>query len=293
MNVKYLLAILLLFSSQLTIAQLLDKLKQRAQERGMETRELSYDSTAYDSDAEVYEDERVIRSAHDFYDKDVIMALYKENILIQTAYFDEETIAMRTEQVGNPHPIYHDDSGKIYAYNGDEDQYETMTLLPSSSMGFMTAGMTTQFYKLPHEPYFNALKALDALGSGLNFLVLEMAFIYNPNHFRNNDYYIEKIVSCNGTNNCVKFIYDDPEYEGSYIQFDDQDRLDELYINSNNPKAQENPTGKFVFDYKPCSVKLPKAVERSMVPGPLGKILPLEKGLEPWKYNKADKQKNN
>lgn len=274
-------------------AQLLDKLKQRAKERGMETRKVSYDSTAYDPNAVVYEEELVIKSANDFYNKDVVMLLYNNGTLMQTSYFDAETMSMRTEQVGNPHSFYHDDSGRFYAFNSEKGHYETMKLAPSSTMGFMTAGMTTQFYKIPHEPYFNALKALDAIGSGLNFLVLEMAFIYEANHFRNNDYYIERMVACNGSNKCVRFSYNDPEYNGSYIQFDDQDRINELYIISSSSQAQNNPTGKFVFTYKDCSVQIPNAVEQSAIPGPLGKILPIEKGLEPWKYNKTDKQKNN
>jgi hypothetical protein len=69
----------------------------------------------------------------------------------------------------------------------------------------------------------------------------------------------------------------------------------ELYVNSTDPAFDDgkNPTGKFVYRYDECSVRLPDAVEQSMIPGPLGKILPLEKGLEPWKYNKKDKKKDN
>lgn len=291
------LTLLFLFYGINTNAQLFDKLKQRAKEKGMETsNEVKYDSTAYDPNMDMDDDEDfeelVINSPEEFFNKDVVMALYGNNgLLTQTSFFDADVIAMRTKMTNNPNSVYHDGEGKVYAFNDDEGRYESMKLLPSSSMGFMTAGMTTQIYKLPQTPYFNAYKALEKIGSGLNFLILEIAFIYKPIHFKD-DYYIPEKVSCNGSNDCIRFNYNDPEYPGSYIQFDEQDRLNELFINSTNGAFKDNPTGKFAFSYKNCTVELPDAVELSMVPGPLGKIFNLEKGLEPWKHNKKDKQKN-
>jgi hypothetical protein len=287
-----LLTLCFCMASWSTNAQLLEKLKQRAEEKGLETREVSYDSTENEKNRTYTEGEDFsIKNVKEFFNKDVIMALYNDGILVQTAFFDAEVIAMRTERVNNPNPIYHDDKGKFYAYNNDEGYYETMKLLPTSSMGFLTAGITTQAYKLPQEPYFDAYAALEDMGSGLNFLILELAFIYKPMHFEDDDSYTPKSVTCNGSNTCIRFNYNFPDYPGSYIQFDDQGRLNELYINSTNPRFEDEPKGKFVFTYKECIVKLPDAVEQSMVPGPLGKIFDLEKGLEPWKHNKKDKKK--
>jgi len=257
---------------------------------------VKYDSTAYDPNMEMDDDdepeELKLNSASEFYNKDVVMALYDQNgLLTQTSFFDKDVIAMRTESETNPKPIYHDSKGKFYAYNDDEGQYETMALLPSASMGFMVAGMTTQMYKLPQTPYFNALKALEDVGSGLNFIVLEMAFIYQPKHFENNDWYKPSTVNCGG-NTCVKFSYTDPEYAGSYILFDVREQLREFNIVSSKSVFENNPAGKFVFSYKPVTVELPDAVELSIVPGPLGEIFDLNKGLEPWKHNKKDKQKD-
>jgi len=281
-------------------AQLLDKLKQRADERGMETsQEVKYDSTAYDpnmvtDDEDEYEDLE-INSPEEFFNKDVVMALYNEKgVLVQTSYFDKEVIAMRTESETILHPIYHDRTGKFYAFDDEEGQYKNMSLLPASSMGFMTAGMTTQAYKLPPTPYYQAFEALSKLDIAMNFLILEMAFIYEPKHFEKNDLYKQSEVSCGG-NICTRFDYNDAEYIGSYIQFDLRGRLRELNIISTNSQFADdskNNSGKFVFSYKPVTVKLPDAVEQSMIPGPLGKILPIEKGLEPWKHNKKDEQKN-
>jgi len=278
-------------------AQLLEKLKERAKEKGLETREVSYDTSANEANRNRSneDEELVINSPQDFFDKDVVMALYNaKGQLVQTSYFDAESIAMRTETVVKRKPIYHDSKGKFYAYNEDKRYYETMALLPASSMGFMTAGMTTQVYKLPQQPYFEAFGALSKMDIGLNFLVLEMAFIYKPEHFEDDDNYTLQNITFPDV--CKRFNYNDPEYEGSYIQFDNKGRLVEFYINSTNTQFgqdDKNPSGKFVYTYKECDVQLPEAVEQSMIPGPLGKLIPLEKGLEPWKHNKKDKQKNN
>jgi hypothetical protein len=299
MKLKSILLITALFISGINVeAQLLEKLKERAKEKGLETREVSLDTTdnAKNRTTSFEEEELVIKSAKDFFTRDVVMALYNaQGQLVQTSYFDDETIAMRTEQVDGPNPIYHDDKGKFYAYDIDEGQYKTIKLLPSSSMGFMMAGMTTQAYKLPSEPYFEAFQALEKINSGLNFIVLEMAFIYKPIHFEDDENYTPQKVVCNGSNNCIRFNYTDPEYTGSYIQFDTQGKLREFNLITTNTQFSEdgkNSSGKFVFSYKPCTVKLPDAIEQSMIPGPLGKMLNLERGLEPWKHNKKDKKKN-
>ena len=158
----------------------------------------------------------------------------------------------------------------------------------------MTASMIPKAYKLPPEPYLDAYEKLEEKDITLNFLLLEMAFIYKPGDFEDDSYYIPSKTRCNNSENCTKFKYNDPEYPGSYIQFDDQGRLSELYIHTTNPevKKEDHPTGKFVYTYQKVSVKLPDAVEKSMLPGPL-KMLNLERGLEPWKYNEKDKKEDN
>jgi hypothetical protein len=224
------------------------------------------------------------------------MALYnKEGKLIQTSFFDADLIAMRTVQVINPNPIYHDKKGMFYGYNDNEGRYEKMSILPASSMGFMMAGMTTSVYKLPPEPYYEAFTFLSEKDIALNFIVLELAFIYKPQHFMDDDLYSPENVTCNGIEKCVRFNYTDSQYEGSYIQFDAKGRLVEFNINSTSTQFSDdtkNSSGKFVYSYQECHVELPDAVEQSMIPGPLGKMLNLERGLEPAKHNKKDKQKN-
>jgi len=155
--------------------------------------------------------------------------------------------------------------------------------------------MIPQAYKLPSEPYLDAFGKLEEKDISLNFLILELAFIYKPGDFKNDPYYISSRTRWNNSDSCIKFSYNDPEYPGSYIVFDKNGRLTELYINTIRPdvKEEDHPTGKFVYTYQNVNVKLPDAKEQSMIPGPFGEMLNLERGLEPWKHNKKDKKKNN
>ncbi|WP_411768902.1 hypothetical protein [Winogradskyella sp. A3E31] len=279
-------------------AQLLDKLKERAKEKGLKTREVSFDSTDNEKNrnASSGKEELVINSAKDFFTTDVIMQLYHEtDAVVHTQYFDAESIAMRTEIPGNREkPLYQDRQNYIYGYNDEIEQYEKRTLASSGMMGFMMAGMIPQYYKLPPKPYLEAFTVLEEKGITISFLILELAFIYKPSHFENDPYYTLSKTKCNNSASCIKYTYNDPEYPGSYILFNAKGKLAELYINTTNPKIKEedHPTGKFVYTYEDVNVKLPDAVEKSLMPGPLGKLIPLEKGLEPWKHNKKKKQKN-
>lgn len=299
MNTKLILITLILTGSSYNLhAQLLDKLKERTKEKGLKTQEVSYDKDANEANKNSSSEgeEMLINSAKDFYNTDVIMKLYYEtNNIIHTQYFDADVIAMRTE-LPDPtkKPLFHDSKGFIYAYNEKIGSYEKSKLLSSGGIGFMTANMIPQAYKLPPEPYLDAFGKLQEKDITLNFLVLEMAFIYKPGHFEDDSHYTVSKTKCNSSNNCTKFIYNDPEYPGSYILFDDQKRLSKLYVNTirTDVKKEDHPIGEFVYLYKECNVKLPDAIEQSMIPGPFGKMLNLERGLEPWKHNKKDNQKN-
>ncbi|MBT8287593.1 MAG: hypothetical protein KJO00_06215 [Bacteroidia bacterium] len=285
--------LVLLFTGFHAEAQLLEKLKKRAQEKGLETREVSYDSAENAKNRLYSEGEELeINTARDFFTTDVEMKMYYEtDEVIRTQFFDAEAIAMRTEGVaGQIKPMFHDSEGYFYAFNPDVGGYEKNKLLSSGMMGFMTAGMIPKFYKLPAEPYLDAFKALEEKEITLNFLILELAFIYKKDHFEDDEYYIAENVTCNGSNNCLRFKYNDPEYPGSYIQFDDKGRLAELYVNTINPMPEEeHPTGRFIYTYNPVSVNLPDAVE--IKSNPFGDMIDLNKGLEPWRHNKKDNKK--
>jgi hypothetical protein len=197
-SIPILLTLTLVFSYQLTQAQLLDKLKLCAKEKDFETLEVAYSSTAYNKDKGHSDDEEVIiNSSQEFYTNYVVKDLYnKDGQLVQTSFFDAEAIAMCTEQAGQKNSIYHDHKGYIYAYYDQTAGYKKVNLLPASSMGFMTAGLTTQVFKLPQGPYFEDFEALSEKDIALNFLVLEMAFVYKLDHFENGHNYRLQNVPC-------------------------------------------------------------------------------------------------
>ncbi len=68
---------------------------------------------------------------------------------IQTQFFDADVIAMRVESGTQLKPLYLDSKGFMYAFNEKDGHYEKASIVPSSSMGFMMAGMIPQAYKLP------------------------------------------------------------------------------------------------------------------------------------------------
>lgn len=297
MKIKLIITLFIIGLGLKPQAQILDKLKERAKEKGLETREVAYDTTAIEINKSTAVDGAglSINSAKDFFTSDLIMTMFDENgNYIQTQFFDANTLAMRVESEMHIKPVFQDSDGMMYVYNTSEGSYEKASILPSSSMGFMMAGMIPQAYQLPPELYLDAFSALQELNISISYLILELAFIYKPQHFEGSDYYIPAEVSCNSSNKCIRFNYNDPNYDGSYIEFDDKGRITELYINAIKPTiGEESSSGKFIYSYQDCSVKLPEnAVERSMIPGPLGKMLNLERGLEPWKHNKKDKPKN-
>ena len=298
-NRIYIIFIPLLFIGLHAEAQLLDKLKKRADEKGLATREKSIDTSenAKNRMAPGENAELVINTAKDFFTNDVVMKLYyKTNDVIHIQYFDADIVAMRTEMPDPAKkPLFHDSKGYAYAYNEKTLGYEKSKLMSSGMMGFMTAGLIPQYYKLPPGPYLEAFEKLEKNDLSLNFLILELAFIYKPDDFEVDPYYKPSRTRWNNFDSCIKFSYDDPEYPGSYIVFDKNGRLVELYINTIRPdiKEEDHPTGKFVYTYQDVNVKLPAAKEQSMIPGPFGEMLNFEKGLEPWKHNKKDKKKNN
>ena len=112
---------------------------------------------------------------------------------------------MRTELPDDSEkPLFQDRKGFIYGYDDIEGQYEKRTLASSGMMGFMMAGLIPQVYKLPSEPYLEAFQALENMEIATSFMLIELAFIYKPRHFEDNDYYSPSKTTCNGSNNCTK-----------------------------------------------------------------------------------------
>jgi len=151
-------------------------------------------------------------------------------------------------------------AGYHYGYNEQEERWEKTGLMRTDAMAFMMPSVSISLLKLPPEPMLDASTRFKEQGLNMNtFLMVEWVFIYTPDDFRSDDY-TEQQVTCRYGGNCPRFIYEDPEFKGSYVEFDANGRLSKIYANVNNEYQQED--GTFEFDYDtPVSVTIPNAVE--------------------------------
>lgn len=209
-----------------------------------------------------------------FYTHDVVIRTVNQKNETGEHYFDAEELAMRGISSTSPKAIYIDSEAFQYGYNEHEGRWEKTGLMRSDAMSFMTPMLSIGMVKLPPEPMLEAVERLKEQGLRPNtFLIVEWAFIYKPDDFRM-DGYSERTVPCGDGGTCVAFDYEDPEYKGTYVVFDSQDRLAKIYARIDNEMTQED--GSFEFDYEtPVSVAIPAAVEVKM---PFQDIL--SKGLD-------------
>ncbi|HYQ57044.1 MAG TPA: hypothetical protein VEP89_06815 [Draconibacterium sp.] len=205
-----------------------------------------------------------------FYTHDIIVKTFdKEKQAYTTSYFDANEIAMQSNwddpNTGKPKTSYVDSEGYFISYNESKGRFEKSNLLSSGVMAMMAPNIMISGYKLPPGPFWETSEKLDEQGLNLNtFMFIEFAFIYQPNHFRqemNAANYTESKISCRGTPDCTKFNVEENGYEGSYILFDEQDRLAEINIIVKDDAALGSGEGKLEFFYEPCEVSLPAATE--------------------------------
>jgi hypothetical protein len=74
---------------------------------------------------------------------------------------------------------------------------------------------------------------------------------------------------------CTKFKVLEAGYDGSYILFDNQDRLVEINVEMENNSMYGSGKGKIAYFYEECQVNVPAAVEKKTA----GQDL-LKKGME-------------
>ncbi|GLU43769.1 hypothetical protein [Allomuricauda sp. NBRC 101325] len=218
-----------------------------------------------------------------FYTTDVIVDTYDdEKQSYTTSYFDSDELAMKmswTDQnTGSPSEAFNDSEGYFISYNQNEGHYEKSNILSMGAMSMMAPTMIINAYKLPVDRFLEITEEFNDKGLKVNaFIMVEFAFMYSPEDFRNGDY-TEAIVPCRGSADCTKFSIVSEGYEGSYILFDSDDRLAEININmKDNPNFGTNE-GYIKYTYKNCEVNLPSAVEKKM----FGQDL-IEMGLDPNK----------
>ncbi len=194
-----------------------------------------------------------------FYTSDVIVKTSDSNGKGSEYYFDSEEIAARGVAPDSEHPIFIDSEGFQYGYNASEGKWQKTGMMRADGMAFMMPMMAAGILKLPIEPTMAASEKLKNQGLNMNtFQIVEWAFIYKPEHFRSEDYE-EMSVPCSDGGTCPRFLYTDPEYKGSWVQFDKEGRLSEVYAKVDNIQAQGD--GSYKFFYEPVSVSIPDAEE--------------------------------
>ncbi len=194
-----------------------------------------------------------------FYTHDVVIHTVNDKKEITESFFDAEELAMRATSSKSEHPLFTDSEGYQYGFNEHNERWEKTGIMRSDAMSFMMPAISMSMLKLPPEPMLDATTEFKDKGLNLNtFLMVEWVFIYKPEDFRFYEY-TEKKEPCETGSSCVTFMHNDPEYLGSYVQFDNEGRLSRIYVKVNNDYTQEE--GSFHFQYKPVSVRIPKAVE--------------------------------
>ncbi|ALJ03630.1 hypothetical protein APS56_00015 [Pseudalgibacter alginicilyticus] len=205
-----------------------------------------------------------------FYKEDAVVKLHENGKLTQTQYFDANEIAVRLEN-DLPEPGFIDSEGFIYGFKDGE--YTKSSIVALQSQGLMVPTMMLDAYKLPPEPFMAQLQKQSDLGVTANPFngIVEFAFIYKPDDFRYEDF-AESKQTLNGKT-YTKFNYlNEPGYEGSYVLFDNKDRLVEVFTKIGESKQNfeigEMPRQKgeslMIYDYKPVEVTLPPAREVRM-----------------------------
>lgn len=195
-------------------------------------------------------------------------AFYTSDVVVRTSdskgpgseyYFDSDEIAAKGLAPNNKKPIFIDSEGYQYGYNESAQRWEKTGLMKSDAMSFMMPMMSVGMLKLPVGPTLDASEKMKNEGLNLNtFQIVEWAFIYKPEHFRNADYE-ETTAPCPNGGSCTKFLYTETGYKGSWVLFDNQGRLSEVYANVDTQQAQGS--GSYKFSYEPVSVTIPNAVE--------------------------------
>lgn len=200
-----------------------------------------------------------------FYTHDVTVHTVDEKNETADWFFDADELAVRgtSSTLENNQPIFIDSEGYQYGYNDGSERWEKTGMMRTDAMSFAAPLMSVSMLKLPPDPMLDASADFKDKGMILNtFMIIEWAFIYEPDDFRI-DGYTEMQESCGSGSTCPTFYYDDPEYKGSYAQFNSEGRLSRIILHTSSQYVQG--AGTFQFDYNtPVSVSIPSATEVKM-----------------------------
>lgn len=218
-----------------------------------------------------------------WYTSDVRVTSYdKEKESDMVSYFDADAVAMRSEYVdqeGVPQTSYIDSEGFFISYNTSEQRYTKTGLLAMPGMSMMAPSMMASAFKLPESAIFEGMETMKNLGLAVYpFMHVDFPFVIRPEQFRDGmitDRYIESQTACRGGLDCTKFSVVESEHVGSYILFDNQNRLIEINIVIKDDPYYGSGKGKIEYFYENVEVQVPDAVEKKM----FGQDL-LKKGME-------------
>lgn len=220
-----------------------------------------------------------------WYTSDVRVTSYdKEKESDMVCYFDADAVAMRSEYVdqetGEPQTSYTDSEGFFIAYNTSEQRYTKTGLLAMPGMSMVAPSMMASAYKLPESAIFEGMEAMEERGLAVYpFMHVDFPFVIRPEHFRDEftaGRYEESQISCRDGKKCTKFRVLESGHEGSYILFDDQNRLVEINIVVKDDPFYGSGKGKIEYFYENVEVQVPAAFEKKMPGQDLFKM-----GLDP------------
>ena len=167
-------------------------------------------------------------------------------------YFDFETMAMRVEldKKKKQPELFFDREGYVYSASKKKDyvkipfeKLKKLRMFPTVVSGGILPPLdfpdgTVKYYGMDLSPR--------------RFPILEWAFVYKTEHFEGRPELRKEILSCRGTEGCIKYTLTEGAEAGSYVLFDHEQRLAEIFtVNS----------GKAVYTYEPTRVTLPEAKE--------------------------------
>ncbi|MBR9915522.1 MAG: hypothetical protein GYB32_11965 [Algicola sp.] len=212
------------------------------------------------------------KAKQNMYREDMVIKLQENNQVNQTQYFDADAVAVKLDQPSMPDPGYIDSEGFMYV--SEDGSYTKTGLVAVQSQGLMAPTMMLEAYKLPPEPFMANFQKQTDLGLTPNPFngIVEFAFIYEPEHFRYEDFKESQQTMRGETYTKFEFL-NEPGYEGSYVLFDSEGRLLEIYTNKSETTAANNqsfmsrmPPGEslLMYEYKPVTVELPPAIEKKV-----------------------------
>lgn len=209
----------------------------------------------------------------DFYIEDLVIEMFENNVQTQTQYFDKDEVAVKMVSKNIVKPGYTDSEGFIYVFDEKKGQYSKSSIIALQSQGMMMPTMMLEAFKLPPEPFMASLQKQQDQGVTPNPFngIVEFAFIYEPENFRYEDFKESK-QTINGKIYTKFDFLNEPGYEGSYVLFDNQDRLVEIYTKTtaseNNMETfemgRQAGEARFKYTYQPVDVELPDAIEVKM-----------------------------